>query len=107
MNRHLKRAVLIALGLAVVLSLLPAGAAAEPRIYVRVAPPHPPAAVVVRPARPSERHVWVDGFHRWDGHAYVWVPGEWREGPRHGARWVPGHWKNSRHGWYWVDGHWR
>lgn len=108
MNRHLQRAVFIALGVAMVLSLIPGTAAADgPRIYVRVAPPAPPAAVVVRPARPGPRHVWVDGFHRWDGHAYVWAPGEWREGPRANAHWVAGHWKHTRQGWYWVDGHWR
>jgi WXXGXW repeat (2 copies) len=75
------------------------------RVYVRVAPPR--ARVEARPAAPSARHVWIAGFHRWDGKAYVWVPGRWELGPRPGAVWVPGHWKNTSHGWEWIEGHWR
>lgn len=107
MSRHLQRIAFAALALSLVVALFPMTASAAPHIYVRVGPPHPPAVVAVRPARPGPRHVWVDGFHRWDGRAYIWMPGEWREGPRANAHWVPGHWKQTRHGWYWVDGHWR
>jgi len=108
MNRPLQRAIFIALSFAVLLSFLPANLSAAPRIYVSVAPPAPPTAVVVRPARPSARHVWVDGYHRWDGRAYVWVPGEWREPPHGHTHWVAGHWSHhGTHGWYWTEGHWR
>ncbi len=75
------------------------------RIYVRVAPPAPIAEV--RVARPSAHHIWIPGFHRWDGRAYAWVPGRWDLPPRPHAAWVRGHWRHSRHGWYWVEGHWR
>ncbi|MDQ5873080.1 MAG: hypothetical protein M3547_12845 [Acidobacteriota bacterium] len=75
------------------------------RVYVRVAPPR--ARVEVRTIAPSARHVWIGGFHRWDGKAYVWTPGRWDLGPRVGAGWVPGHWKNTSHGWEWIEGHWR
>lgn len=75
------------------------------RVYVRVAPPAPIAEV--RVLAPGPGHVWVPGFHRWDGRAYVWVAGRWARPPRVGVIWVPGHWKHTRHGWYWVDGRWR
>lgn len=81
------------------------GEAARRRVYVRVGPPR--ARVEVRTVAPSPRHVWIGGFHRWDGRAYVWVPGRWELGPRASAVWVPGHWKNTRHGWEWIEGHWR
>ncbi len=91
-----------------ILLFLAIGAApclAGARVFVRVAPPAPPADV--RVVAPGPGHVWIGGFHRWDGAAYVWVPGRWAVAPRPHAVWVPGHWKHSRHGWYWLEGHWR
>jgi hypothetical protein len=75
------------------------------RVYVRVGPPR--TIVEVRPTRPSAAHVWIGGYHRWNGTAYVWVPGRWEIGPRPAAVWVSGHWAKSPEGWYWVEGYWR
>jgi len=105
MSRTLQRFSMGALGLAVVLSLFPATALSAPRIYVNIPPP--PIVVETRPPAPGPRHVWVEGYHRWDGRAYVWVPGTWRQAPRYHARWVPGHWVQTRRVWYWVGGRWR
>ena len=89
-----------------ILTFLPASPAAAARVYVRVGPPR--AIVEVRGVAPSPRHVWLAGYHRWDGGAYVWVPGRWELAPAHYRAWVPGHWvHHARQGWYWVDGHWR
>ena len=85
--------------------LLSGALAAETRVYVRVAPP--PLIVETRPVAPGPHHVWVEGYHRWDGHAYLWVPGRWAIPPHHRSAWVPGHWKHVHSGWYWVPGHWR
>jgi hypothetical protein len=74
-------------------------------VVVRVAPP---AAVVERPGpRPSPNHVWVAGYHRWDGRAYVWVPGRYEVAPRPHAHWVAHHWVRRDGGWVLVEGHWR
>jgi hypothetical protein len=91
----------------VLLTLAPAPpASAGPRVYVRIGPPAP--VVETRIVAPSPRHVWIAGYHRWDGRAYVWVPGRWELPPSHRAAWVPGHWvHHRRNGWYWVEGHWR
>jgi hypothetical protein len=75
------------------------------RIYVPAPPPPPPAEVIG--VAPSHRHGWVAGYHRWDGKAYMWVPGHWAVKPRARAKWVPGYWDRHQRGWYWVDGHWR
>jgi hypothetical protein len=86
--------------------LAPTAAWARTRVYVRIAPPAP--IVEVRAAAPSPRHVWIAGYHRWDGNAYVWVPGRWDLPPAHVSVWVAGHWaQHTGHGWYWVEGHWR
>lgn len=74
-------------------------------IVVRIAPPH--AVVERRGVAPSRRHVWVTGYHRWDGRAYVWEPGRWEVPPRARARWVPAHWVRRSGGWVLVEGHWR
>lgn len=87
-------------------TLLASPALAGTRVYVKVAPPT--AIVEVRTVAPSPNHVWIGGFHRWNGTAYVWVPGHWVVAPRPGAVWVPGHWARHRvHGHYWIDGRWR
>jgi hypothetical protein len=90
-------------GLAAVLVARPARAAVH--VYVGAAPP--PVVVEVRPRVPGTGYVWIGGFHRWDGRAYVWVPGRWALPPKHRTVWVPGHWKTHPRGWYWVEGHWR
>lgn len=88
-------------------SLLGSTAAVQalPRIYIPVPPP--PPIVEVRPAVPGPRHIWIEGYHRWDGRAYVWVPGHWERRPRAHSVWVRGHYVHGRRGWYWVPGHWR
>jgi hypothetical protein len=74
-------------------------------VVVRVAPPAP--IVETRIARPGPNHVWIAGYHRWDGNAYVWVPGRWEIPPRPGARWVAHRWVKRHGGWVLVEGHWR
>jgi hypothetical protein len=100
---RLIRGVIAAVLLSMVLSAIPASAAA--RVYVRVGPPAP--IVEVRPVAPGPRYVWVEGYHRWDGRAYAWVPGRWVLPPRARAVWVPGRWVHEKRGYYWVGGHWR
>ena len=74
-------------------------------VIIQIAPPV--AIVETPPPAPSRRHVWVVGYHRWDGHGYVWVPGHWAVPPHPHMVWVPHHWK-QRHGqWVLVEGHWR
>jgi hypothetical protein len=79
-------------------------ASAAVRVYVHVAPPAPPVEVVG--VAPGPGHVWIAGFHRWDGRAYVWVPGHWVARPRPRAHWVPGRWAKHRRGYYWIEGRW-
>jgi len=88
------------IGVAVLAPLASAG-----RVYVEVAPPA--AVVEVRTVAPGPHHVWIEGYHRWDGRAYAWVPGRWELPPAHYSAWVAGHWVHHEHnGWYWVEGHW-
>jgi hypothetical protein len=87
-----------------VASLTAARAEAGARVYVRIGPPAP--IVEVRPAAVHGR-VWIAGYHRWNGHAYVWTPGRWTAPPRGRAVWVAPRWVHDRrHGWYFVAGHW-
>ena len=74
-------------------------------VIVRVAPPAP--IVERRPVAPGPRYVWIAGYHRWDGHAYAWVPGRWELPPRPHARWVAHRWVHRHGGWVMVEGHWR
>jgi hypothetical protein len=80
--------------------------AAGAQVYVRVGPPAPPREVVPPPPAEHRDWAWHAGYHRWDGHAYVWVPGSYVAPPYAHARWVPGHWDNTPRGYIWVEGHW-
>ncbi len=73
--------------------------------FVRLAPPPPP--VERRVPAPDARHVWVAGYQRWDGRAYIWTPGRWVLPPRAHAFWVPGRWDRRPGGYAWVPGHWQ
>ena len=86
--------------------MLAATLTAGAQIVVRLGPPPPPRHEVPPPP-PRPGWVWHEGYHRWDGHAYVWVPGTYVEPPYAHARWVPGHWSNHGGGYVWVEGHWR
>jgi hypothetical protein len=88
------------------LGLALAVGSASAQVYVRIGPP--PVRREVIPPRPSPRHIWVAGYHRWDGRAYAWVPGAYVVPPQpFYHRWVPGHWRQTGRGWVWVEGHWR
>jgi hypothetical protein len=82
-----------------------AGSAYAADVVVRIAPPR--AVVEHRDARPSRDHVWVPGFHRWDGHAYAWERGHWELPPRAHARWVAPRWEHRGKEWRFREGRWR
>jgi len=81
------------------------GSAQAADVIVSVRPPR--AVVEHRPPAPSRRHIWIGGYQRWDGHAYVWEPGRWEMPPRARARWIGPRWTHRRHGWAFREGRWR
>lgn len=84
-------------------TMLPAVSNAQ--VYVRV---EPPAPIVERHGPPpGHEFVWIDGYHRWDGHRYVWVAGRWERPPHPHAVWVADHWVHHHEGWVLVEGRWR
>lgn len=85
-------------------ALLTFGAVAA-EVVVKIAPPAP--IVETRGVAPGAGYIWIGGYHRWNGTAYVWVPGKWELPPRPRARWVPHHWVHRNGGWVFVEGHWR
>jgi hypothetical protein len=73
-------------------------------IVVRIAPPR--MLVERRGPPPSPNHVWISGYHNWDGQKYVWVQGRWELPPRAHAKWVAHHWVHRNGGYVLVEGHW-
>jgi hypothetical protein len=78
---------------------------ANAEIIVKLAPPK--LRVEHRPAAPSRDHVWVSGYHRWDGHAYVWEPGRWEAPPHPHAVWIAPRWEHRHDGYVFVEGRWK
>jgi hypothetical protein len=70
------------------------------------APAPPPPQVEVTPPSPGVEFVWIGGFHRWDGHHYVWIPGRYEHRPHANAHWRTAHWEPRGHGHVWVEGGW-
>ena len=94
---------------ALVVPLLFAATVSFAEVHVNVyVPTRPPVAIIeTRPIAPARGYVWIPGYHRWDGRAYVWVGGRWDEPPRGHRRWAAGQWRHHRNGWYWSEGRWR
>jgi WXXGXW repeat (2 copies) len=81
------------------------GATQAADVFVQVGPPRP--IVEHRPPRPSPHHIWIAGYHRWDGRAYVWEPGRWEVPPREHAVWVAPRWEHRPGGYVFIEGRWR
>jgi hypothetical protein len=81
------------------------GTALADDLVVKIAPPR--AVVEHRDARPSPQHVWIAGYHRWDGKAYVWEKGRWEVPPHPGAVWVAPRWTHRSDGYVFAEGHWK
>jgi WXXGXW repeat (2 copies) len=82
-----------------------AGAVYADDVVVKVRPPA--LKVEHRPARPGPNYVWVGGYHRWDGNAYVWEPGRWEVPPHEHAVWVAPRWEHRNGGYVFVAGRWK
>ena len=93
------------IALSVLLALCLAPAASFAQVVVRIGPPAP--IVERRPPPPERGFVWIDGYHRWDGAHYVWVPGRWDRPPHPGGHWVAHRWVHRHDGWVLEEGHWR
>src|SRR5258706_13231966 len=74
-------------------------------VVIRMRPPR--VIVETHGPRPSRQHIWVSGYHRWDGNAYAWSPGRWEMPPRPRAHWVQHHYVRRNGGGVYVEGHWR
>ena len=99
----MKKQILIATS-ALFLAMVPL---ANAQVVVRIGPP---ARVVERVPPPPHEHpgwAWHEGYHRWDGNRYVWVPGNYVEPPHAHAVWVRGEWVHERGGYVWHEGRWR
>ncbi len=79
---------------------------AAAQVVVRIGPPAHEREVVPPPPHEHPDWAWHAGYHRWDGNAYVWVPGAYVEPPHPHAHWVEGHWVHRNGGWVWKEGHW-
>jgi len=74
-------------------------------VIIRVGPPRP--LVEHRVVAPGPGYVWVSGYHRWDGGAYVWAPGSWMRPPHEHARWIAPRYVHRGGGYVFVEGRWR
>ena len=68
----------------------------------------PPAPIVERRlVAPGPRYIWIAGYHRWDGRAYLWVPGRWVLPPREHVAWVAPRYVHRHGGYVFYEGYWK
>jgi hypothetical protein len=79
----------------------------QAQVVVNIGPPARPVERIPPPPREHPDWAWHAGYHRYDGHQYVWVPGYYVAPPHPHAVWVPGRWVPRHGGYVWVEGHWR
>jgi hypothetical protein len=58
-------------------------------------------------ARPSRRHVWIEGYWIGRDHRQEWVSGHWELPPRDHARWDAPRWEHRGSSYVFVAGTWR
>ena len=88
-------------------ALFIAASIAQAQVVVRIGPPPRPVETIPPPPHEHPGWAWHEGYHRWDGHAYVWIPGYYVEPPHPHAQWVRGYWAHRNGGYVRVEGHWR
>ena len=81
------------------------GSASAVDIVVKLKPPA--IKIEKRSTTPGPEYVWIGGYHRWDGSAYVWEPGKWEKPPREHAVWVAPRWEHRSDGYVFVEGRWK
>ncbi len=101
-RRNILRKLLLASIFGVVLGF---GSAYADDVVIKTAPPR--AIVEQRGVAPSADHVWIGGYHRWDGTSYVWTPGRWEVPPHPHAVWVAPRYVHRDGGYVFVEGRWK
>jgi WXXGXW repeat (2 copies) len=81
------------------------GVASAAEVVIKLKPPI--SIHETRGPAPSPKHVWIAGYHRWDGNAYVWEKGRWDVPPREHAVWVAPKYTHRHDGYVYTEGHWR
>jgi hypothetical protein len=93
----------IALAVMFAFTLCPVASLAQ--IAIRIGPPPP---VYEHRGPPPERgYVWINGYHRYEGDRYVWVPGRYERPPQGHRRWVAHRWQHRHGQWVMTEGRWR
>lgn len=81
------------------------GTAQASGVVITLRPPK--VQVEHRGPPPDKHHVWVGGYHKYDGHAYAWEKGRWEAPPHAKAVWVAPRYNHVHGGYVFVEGHWR
>jgi len=68
--------------------------------------PPPPLREEVILVRPSPHHIWIAGYWRHDGRAFVWVSGRWERPPHQGFIWFAPRWEVRGGRWVFIEGRW-
>lgn len=75
-------------------------------IVVHGAPPPPRREFIDERHRPSHDAVWLTGYWRHDGRAYVWMPGHWEVPPRGYRTWSEPRWESRGGTYVFIEGRW-
>lgn len=77
--------------------------------FIQMAPSGPPEAPLEYKLSPSDpmREIWRQGYWKFDGISYEWVPGELILRPSPASVWAPDRWEFRTYGWVFIPGYWQ
>jgi hypothetical protein len=100
----IRKASSLALGLSLLVMIVPQVSKAGIAISITIAPPVLP--VYAQPPCPQAGYLWTPGYWAWGPAGYYWVPGVWVAPPRVGFLWTPGYWGFVGGVYAWHAGFW-
>ena len=78
-----------------------------PSIHIRIAPDAPPPLrMEVRPYRPSQNYLWVQGYWDRQDDRWAWSPGRWEDPGHRGSSWVKPQYRREDGAYRYEPGHW-
>jgi len=77
--------------------------------YEQLAPTEPPTAPaeMIPDSVDPMNETWRSGHWTYDGHNFLWTPGNFIARPDPTAFWAPDHWEERSYGWAYIPGHWQ
>ncbi|MBN2804095.1 MAG: hypothetical protein JXR91_13455, partial [Deltaproteobacteria bacterium] len=76
--------------------------------FTNTPPPPPPVKFENKTASPSDNHIWIEGYWKWNysSKKWIWITGHWTVPPKKNSKWVKPQYGQSGKDTYYKPAHW-